>query len=57
MKIIVIEGDVSLFLILEVVNIEKVEVLLVVIGNDIINLKIVLSVKGLMLKVLVVVRN
>lgn len=57
MKIFVIEGDVSLFMILEVVNIEKVEVLLVVIGNDIINLEIVLSVKGLMLKILVVVRS
>ncbi|MDE5096495.1 MAG: NAD-binding protein [Trichodesmium sp. St11_bin5] len=57
MKITVIEGDASLSSTLEVANIEKAEALLAVTGNDIINLKIALSAKGLMPKVSVVVRN
>ncbi|MCL2926544.1 MAG: NAD-binding protein [Trichodesmium sp. St16_bin4-tuft] len=57
MKIPVIEGDASLSSTLEVANIEKAEALLAVTGNDIINLEIALSAKGLMPKVSVVVRN
>ena len=57
MKIPVIEGDASLSTTLEVANIEKAEALLAVTGNDIINLEIALSAKGLMSKIPVVVRS
>ncbi|NET45234.1 TrkA family potassium uptake protein [Okeania sp. SIO2B3] len=57
MKIPVIEGDASLSTTLEVANIEKAEALLAVTGNDIINLEIALSAKGLVPKMPVVVRS
>ena len=57
MKIPVIEGDASLSTTLEVANIEKAEALLAVTGNDIVNLEIALSAKGLVPKIPVVVRN
>ncbi|MGB3510858.1 MAG: NAD-binding protein [Microcoleaceae cyanobacterium] len=57
MKIPVIEGDASLSTTLEVANIEKAEALLAVSGNDIVNLEIALSAKGLVPKIPVVVRN
>ncbi|MGK7921668.1 MAG: TrkA family potassium uptake protein [Trichodesmium sp.] len=57
MKIPIIEGDASLSTTLEVANIQKAEALLAVTGNDIVNLEIALSAKGLVPKIPVVVRN
>jgi Trk K+ transport system NAD-binding subunit len=57
MKIPVIEGDASLSTTLEVANIEQAEALLAVTGNDIVNLEIALSAKGLVPKIPVVVRS